>query len=92
MDLRDSYFAQCNFWIVELAVYNMKMRIIWKNRPCTLDVAGRECYNFDKEYKNASFISANGAQEVASKNGYIVSVLSVNLSSPQDVLDLTSRA
>lgn len=32
-----------------------------------------------------------GAQEVASKNGYIVSVLSVDVSQPQDVLDLTSR-
>lgn len=32
-----------------------------------------------------------GAQEVASKNGYIVSVLSVDISQPQDLLDLTSR-
>lgn len=32
-----------------------------------------------------------GAQEVASKNGYIVSVLSVDISCPQDLLDLTSR-
>lgn len=32
-----------------------------------------------------------GAQEVASKNGYIVSVISVDVSRPQDVLDLTGR-
>ena len=32
-----------------------------------------------------------GAQEVASRNGYIVSVLSVDISRPQDLLDLTSR-
>ena len=32
-----------------------------------------------------------GAQEIASKNGYIVSVLSVHVSQPQDLLDLTRR-
>ncbi|MDO4740796.1 MAG: LacI family DNA-binding transcriptional regulator [Eubacteriales bacterium] len=32
-----------------------------------------------------------GAQEIASQNGYIVSVLSVDISRPQDLLDLTRR-
>ena len=33
----------------------------------------------------------SGAQEVASKNGYIVSVISVDFSNTRDVLDLASR-
>lgn len=33
----------------------------------------------------------SGAQAAASQNGYIVSVISVDLSSPRDILDLTSR-
>jgi len=32
-----------------------------------------------------------GAQEIASKNGYIVSVISVHVFQPQDLLDLTRR-
>ena len=33
----------------------------------------------------------SGAQEVASRNGYIVSVISIDFSNTRDVLDLTSR-